>query len=68
MAYQYRIYRQDTETPPDPEKDEWIMEGGMRGNGGIDEETSTYHDNLTWYLQEDGVGSIILRSVLLEIR
>lgn len=55
VAYQYRIYRLDTETPPDPEKDEWIMEGGMRGNGGIDEETSTYHDNLTWYLQEDGV-------------
>lgn len=55
VAYQYRIYRQDTETPPDPKKDEWIMEGGMRGNSGIDEETSTYRDNLTWSLQEDGV-------------
>lgn len=57
VSYGYRIYRRDAESDPAPDlqKDEWIMEGGMRGNAGIDEETSTYRDNLTWYLQQDGV-------------
>lgn len=30
--YDWRIYRCDTETPPDMERDEWSSEGTMRGN------------------------------------
>lgn len=30
--YDWRLYRCDTETPPDMERDEWSREGTMRGN------------------------------------
>ena len=30
--YDWRLYRCDTETPPDMERDEWSSEGTMRGN------------------------------------
>lgn len=32
QRYDWRLYRRDTQTPPDPEKDEWVKEGTMRGN------------------------------------
>ncbi len=32
QRYDWRLYRCDTETPPDLEKDEWEREGTMRGN------------------------------------
>lgn len=54
VGYHWRLYRRDTQTPPDPEHDTWDMEGSMRGNGGIDEATSTYTVNLAGELWEDG--------------
>ena len=54
VGYHWRLYRRDTDTPPDPEKDSWDQEGDMRGNGGIDETGSTYSVNLSGYLQENG--------------
>lgn len=44
----------DTPTAPDPETDAWEREGDMRGNGLIDEETSTYRLNFTPDLWENG--------------
>lgn len=32
QKYDWKLYRRDTETPPDPERDEWDREGTMRGN------------------------------------
>ncbi len=32
QRYDWRLYRQDTATPPDLEKDAWLKEGMMRGN------------------------------------
>lgn len=32
QRYDWRLYRRDTATPPDLEKDEWMQEGMMRGN------------------------------------
>lgn len=32
--YEWRLYRCDTETPPDLERDAWDSEGAMRGDGG----------------------------------
>ena len=54
VGYHYRLYRRDTETPPDPNKDEWDMESSMRGNSMIDEATSTYLVNMASDLWEDG--------------
>lgn len=53
-GYHWRLYRRDTAAPPDPEQDAWDREGDMRGDGGIDEETSTYLVNLSGELFEDG--------------
>ncbi|MDO4332134.1 MAG: serine/threonine-protein kinase [Eubacteriales bacterium] len=55
VGYYWRLYRRDSETPPDPEKDTWDLEGDMRGNGSIDENTSTYSVNLSGELQTNGV-------------
>lgn len=54
VGYHYRLYRRDTATPPDLEKDEWDMESSMRGDAMIDEATSTYAVNLSSDLWEDG--------------
>lgn len=54
VKYNYRVYRRDTPTPPDPDEDMWDWESGMRGNGGIDEASSTYIVNMVSGLQENG--------------
>ena len=54
VGYHYRIYRQDTETPPEPGKDMCIIEDSMYGAGMIDEATDTYRMNMSDYLQENG--------------
>lgn len=54
VGYHWRLYRRDTAVPPDPDHDEWDMEGGMRGNGNIDEETGTYAVNLAGELWKNG--------------
>ena len=54
VGYHYRLYRRDTPTPPNPEKDEWDLESDMRGNAMIDEATSTYAVNVASDLWEDG--------------
>lgn len=54
VGYHWRLYRCDTETAPDLETDLWMMEGDMRGNGGIDEEAGTYSINLSSEFEENG--------------
>ncbi len=54
VSYKYRIYRKDTMTPPDLEKDDWDSEGDMRGNGLVDKTTSTCSLNMTFKLSKDG--------------
>ncbi len=54
VAYHFRLYRRNTDTPPDLEEDTWDLENSMRGNGGIDEEAGTYRVNMTPYLKENG--------------
>ncbi len=54
VGYYYRLYRMDTETPPDPQTDEYIIVSGMRGNGGIDTAAGTYSVNMVYDLQENG--------------
>lgn len=54
VGYHWRLYRRDTATPPNLAEDEWDLEGDMRGNGAIDEETSTYLVNLSGDLKENG--------------
>lgn len=54
VAYHWRLYRTDTDTPPDFENDTWDSEGGMRGNGGIDADTSTYSANIAYKLEKNG--------------
>lgn len=54
VAYHYRLYRRDTETPPEPDNDAWELEGDMRGNGMIDKETSTCTVNVGYKLEENG--------------
>lgn len=54
VAYHWRLYRRDTEIPPDPDKDKWDLEGDMRGNGAINPETSTYELNIATDLWENG--------------
>lgn len=54
VAYDYVLYRRDTETPPDFDTDEWNLKSDMSGNGGIDEETGTYSVNLASEFRENG--------------
>jgi len=54
VAYHWRLYRRDTEIPPNPDKDKWDLEGDMRGNGAINPETSTYELNIATDLWENG--------------
>lgn len=54
VAYHWRLYRRDTEIPPDPGKDKWDLEGDMRGNGAINPKTSTYELNIATDLWENG--------------
>lgn len=54
LVYRWRLYRQDTETPPDLDKTMWDQESSMKGNGvnGID--SPTYEVNLGTDLLENG--------------
>lgn len=52
VAYRWRLYRMDTETPPDLDTDEWYNEGEMSGNG--QEEEAFFDMNLASYLYENG--------------
>lgn len=52
VAYEWRLYRKDTPETPDPSKDKFMAEGGMRGNGGINEEDNTYIMNLAEAMEE----------------
>lgn len=54
VGYHWRLYRRDTANPPNPDEDMWDKEGGMRGNGLIDEATSTYAVNISSELWENG--------------
>lgn len=54
VGYHWRLYRKDTAEVPDLEHDTWDREGSMRGNGAIDEATSTYAVNLAGELEENG--------------
>ena len=54
VSYRYRIYRTDTPEAPDPETDQWVLESGMRGNGGINQENKTYSVNMAEHLSVDG--------------
>lgn len=54
VAYHWRLYRRDTEIPPNPDKDKWDLEGDMRGNGAINPETSTYELNIATDLWGNG--------------
>lgn len=54
VGYHWRLYRRDTATPPDPDKDTWDKEGSMRGNAMIDEASSTYAVNIASTLWENG--------------
>lgn len=54
VAYAYRLYRRDTETPPDPVRDEWDLENEMWGNGGRGGDFPIYQVNMSGYLQSDG--------------
>ena len=64
VAYNWRLYRMDTETPPDLENDEWDFEGNMRGNGMIRHGTSlcdyclskTFAENGYYYFAVSAVG------------
>lgn len=54
VSYNYRLYRMDSETPPDPDNDTWVKEWGARGNGMIDSETSTCTVSIGYNLKENG--------------
>lgn len=54
VAYYWRLYRRDTETPPDLDNDEWDLEGNMRGNGIINKTTNMCTVNIGYRLLENG--------------
>lgn len=54
VAYHWRLYRRDTQTPPDPDRDSWILEGDARGNGVVRHETTTCEYNLASGLGTNG--------------
>lgn len=51
-VYHYRIYRKDTDTPPDPDTDTWEFDGDMSGNMAGDE--PFFSVNLNPFLWENG--------------
>lgn len=54
LSYQWRLYRQDAATPPDPEKNMWDQESSMRGNGVNGINYPTYKVNIGTDLWENG--------------
>lgn len=55
VRYNWRLYKCDTNIPPDPDESTWYQEGGMGGNGGNkDKNFSTYDMNLASELWENG--------------
>lgn len=54
VAYNWKLYRQDTETPPDPETSECYAVGSMRGNGGRGKDFPVYDLNLGSECSENG--------------
>lgn len=55
VRYKWRLYRCDTNTPPDLEKSTWYREGNMGGNGANkDKDFPIYEMNLASYLAENG--------------
>lgn len=46
QKYDWRLYRSDTETPPDLEHDEWGREGTMRGNVAWNRDETTAAENV----------------------
>lgn len=46
QRYDWRLYRRDTENPPDPERDEWDREGTMRGNVAWNRDETTEAENV----------------------
>lgn len=54
VRYNWRLYKTDTATSPNPEEDAWYCKGGMGGNGGRDKNFPTFEMNLSSYLEENG--------------
>lgn len=54
VSYQWRLYRRDTETPPDLDNDAWDFEWNVRGNGMIDQTTSECTANVGYKFKENG--------------
>lgn len=64
VGYRWRLYRMDTETPPDLVNDEWDFEGKARGNGVVRHGTSlceycfspTFTENGYYYFAVSAMG------------
>lgn len=54
VAYHWRLYRQDTKTPPNSNRSAWESEGGIRGNGGGTNTFPTYETLLSTEFTENG--------------
>ncbi len=54
VGYKWKLYRMDTASEPEPQRDELVMEGGIRGNGGIIGEDNTYYNNFAGFLEKNG--------------
>lgn len=54
VSYHWRLYRQDTKTPPESNKSIWVSEGGMSGNGGRNNSFPTYETSLGAEFLENG--------------
>ena len=53
-GYVWRLYWNDTAIQPDLNKDQFVIEGGMRGKQGHNEENFTYDVSLSEYFQKNG--------------
>lgn len=54
VAYHWRLYRQDTETPPGSNRSAWVSNGSIRGNGGRTNTFPTYETILSTAFTENG--------------
>lgn len=63
VGYRWRMYRMETETPPDLETDQWELERDARGNGMIRQGTSLCEYNLSYAFTENGYYYFAISSV-----
>lgn len=54
VAYHWRLYRQDTKTPPSSNRSAWVSDGSISGNGGGANTFPTYETILSTEFMENG--------------